>query len=907
MTTSGINQAIKREQQNISILGNNAAGTAADVHQALSAGPGGLPKVSYVRATDNVLFKASLKGEAGYGLAETRNAFFLKINEALGDPHGGRTVGSEGFEDARSINHLFTSMLARLDVSDITEPQARQNAVNGVQGFLSSVSTYQSKLDTITEEAENEISRQIAEINANLKLLYQNNTKITFRGAREDNDVISSSEDIVHTLSRFVGLSASFSDGRVSARGTLGVENMDWVNSNNYVQLSYNSSSADKIQISVIDGATGNIGQTLDVEIRDSDGKTLTGIGGSLQGILAFRDTDLVAAKKDISDTMENVAFALNKMHNEGAGFPPATLVSAAKVLATDTINGSGKFKIAAFQASGQPLASAANSGGNVLPIEVDIGNTSTVAELVAKINKEAACAAQQGAALGDNVDSIAGKYLVSQAALDLTDIDTSGRASFGMRLESGSDHDVQFRFKNVVINDQLNGTVGNFGTLIDAIPTSFETLKAGETLNTSKIKFDIPSAGNKQELHIFAEVEVIGADGTFAVEKVHYSVDSGAVNGLLGFNNPNYLQATTAGTTFPVAMISPDAARPVARAAGAQVTASVTTDNKLNLAGRIAIMPDSTVPATIADSEGISRPFALHFGLNNLMNKNTEGRYEVRSDIVSDPNLLAWSKPQRKATVTDQNTNVGANTATGSFNLIAGLPADGDTVTINGETITFKTVAGGTYDANNPRHVLVQGTEAGTITELINRINAGALPAITALVTVAANVGNARIMDITAIRAGIKANAITLASTGGNLAVSGAFMVGGTDAAATTQRTAQDFRFVLTQNENAFATSIHSAVNFTDGNSMTVRNAFEVGFLIKVSNGIKGADSDEKVAKAVSEKANEAIQNVRKQDHSANLMAVMQSSQNMRMLAAVRALMMEAQKMLVNSIAAAA
>lgn len=890
MSTASINQAIKQEQSKITQFGLNAASNAADINPKVTMGPGGIAKVDYVRAQDINTLKAALHGEAEFGFAEIKNDFFQKINEAMGDPHGGKSVGKEGYEDAGSINHLFLAMIKKLDVSDVSEPQARERAVDAVTQCLSSIENYQNKLDNITTDLENNLQYQINDINSKLKSLYQNNSKITFRGDVEDNALISSSEDIVHDLSRYVNLNISFSDGRISARGLLGIQNLEWVNATQYVQFGYNPNSPDKISVSVVSGSTGSISQTFDVFVRDSDGNTTANVGGSLQGVLEFRDKDLAAAKADIQSAIENVAYGINKMHNEGAGFPPSSMISSGTVLSTDEVIGSGKFRIASFQENGQPLAA------NVLPIGVDIGSTNNVAELVDAINKEAVCASQAGAALGNNVDSTMGNYLIRQASLDLTNIDASGRAKFGMRLESGSDHDVQFRIKNAVITDANNGA-GNAGTLLDNLPSSFHTLNAGDTSSTSKIEFDIPNAGNRRELHIYADVEVVGSDGTFALERVHFALDSGANNGLLNYNVSNYVQAT-APAGWPGAINGTDAQIEAARTNAAQVTASVSDDNKLRIDGRAIIMNDDAV---IYDANGKSKGVAHHFGLNDLMVKNANNRYQTRSDIVSDTSKLSWSKAQRMANIVDRTTRAGATSAQGNFSLVVGNAANNETLVINGETLTFKNAP--VDNVTNPDHVEIGGNSAATITNLIARINSGAFPAISGLVNVSNN-PNPAIMDITARFAGTKANAITLADTSANGVVSAGNLGGGTDAAATSQRIAQDFRFVLTHNENTFASSIHNAIEFPDGTTMNVRNAFDIGFLLKTSESVDESAKYKKVSETSADAKNKLAQDARKAGNQDNLIKVMNASQNMRFLSVIRHLLMEGKKMLVSSAA---
>lgn len=140
--------------------------------------------------------------------------------------------------------------------------------------------------------------------------------------------------------------------------------------------------------------------------------------------------------------------------------------------------------------------------------------------------------------------------------------------------------------------------------------------------------------------------------------------------------------------------------------------------------------------------------------------------------DNISLPNLALWFRGYQTT-----NIEAGSGYATGTVTFSTAVPDDGDTVTVNGQEITF-------VDADpSGMELLIAATIAEQATALANFIN----DMSTALgVTATANAG---VTTITAVAPGAGGNAITLAkvaATPANVTVSGATLAGGTDATET-------------------------------------------------------------------------------------------------------------------------
>lgn len=133
---------------------------------------------------------------------------------------------------------------------------------------------------------------------------------------------------------------------------------------------------------------------------------------------------------------------------------------------------------------------------------------------------------------------------------------------------------------------------------------------------------------------------------------------------------------------------------------------------------------------------------------------------------LDADGTLIAW----------DPNGTLTNASGTVTFN---GQPAANDTVTINGTAITF--VAG----AASAGQVSIGANVASTAAAFRDYVNA------TAALPVSAS-GAGTTVTLTAETAGTGGNALTLAKSGTNLAVSGATLAGGTTGTAADQPSAK-------------------------------------------------------------------------------------------------------------------
>lgn len=136
--------------------------------------------------------------------------------------------------------------------------------------------------------------------------------------------------------------------------------------------------------------------------------------------------------------------------------------------------------------------------------------------------------------------------------------------------------------------------------------------------------------------------------------------------------------------------------------------------------------------------------------------------------DNINDANLALWFRG-----IIQSRIEAGSATASGTITFSTAVPADGDSVTIDGNEITFV--------AADPEgmEVLIAATIGAQATALANFINS-----LSSALGVVAE-ANAAVVTVKALGPGTAGNAITLAknaATPANITVSGGTLTGGTD-----------------------------------------------------------------------------------------------------------------------------
>jgi hypothetical protein len=157
-----------------------------------------------------------------------------------------------------------------------------------------------------------------------------------------------------------------------------------------------------------------------------------------------------------------------------------------------------------------------------------------------------------------------------------------------------------------------------------------------------------------------------------------------------------------------------------------------------------------------------------------------------------------------------------------------AGVPVDGDTIVVNGQTITFQ-------DASPIIHEILIGA---TPVEVAQAFKAE-INAYPALYDVSAS-GDANIINLVAIASGTGGNSITLTESATNVTVSGATLTGGT--ASSTIAATNNFTIDAARGR---ITILEDPADITDGDELEIVYDIQVGaftLVIDEENQVEGA-----------------------------------------------------------------
>lgn len=726
--------AIKQENMASNVIARNMNSAAAALDAIDVADPGGIKQKVIIRNFDKASFNYNISTHSEAGKSNAIYSLSQKVTEVLGD-----------VKNKTSLTSKMQDMLKKLDIKNPADSSARNEAVSSVSSFLAQAKVVSDSLDKLENTTNDKISETISTLNKHLKEAYDHNIKISGMSDERDNVPKSAAEDAILKVSEMIKVNFNVSSNHsLSIAASIGNIGGNIVDSAHYLQFSYNKDAKNPLSFASYN-SSGKASADTEIITKNADGKSNVTCGGAIQGLFEFKDTILPELKSKMNGTVDEVIEGINIVHNQGVGFPPATSYTSSKNIAgTDNIiSPSGSISFAPVKADGR--------ADTMLPVKINLTQHTDVNALIREINKEGECASKAGASLGRNVDNQPGRFLIRQAALEIDQIQ-NGSGIMNLRLESGSDHNVKARIRQVAIKDP---TLGLNGGVTAILPTMWTGVAAGDVTKFGQINFSIPMDANRQTMHIAMEIEVVGEDGTSSIETVRYTLNSGEVNGLMNYNpaNPSYIQADDPAAFVAADWLGLPATLPasfIAAQTNAPVVSASISDNKLRINGQVAIVGEGTI-----EKQG----FAKYFGLNDLIVKNADGNWEVESNIVADSNRLALAAPQKQNSIR-QATLTGVNKATATLRLGVVVPGNNDTVTINNETFTFLDAP----VAGNLNHIQrVAGDQQATLENLRNRLVSGSFPNISDILTVSVPSGGD--MVITAADAGIAGNNISITS----------------------------------------------------------------------------------------------------------------------------------------------
>lgn len=723
---------------NLNRLGDPTARKVSATTNVDRVGNSGLLRtsLSLTRATDPLL-ESSLRKQVSRLEGNNTITSYLRAMQSV-------TAGGNDSQESvlvTSVNEFFAQAKLLESTGGIAMKQA---LVDKAETLAQRVSDITSKGISLQLEADNQMQESIVGVNSTVKALFDLNHKLRF--AQNPIKLHDLRDNLINDITKYMDVKITF-----GTAGSVMVQSAKsgavLVSGEYYAQFNYPGIKSElKIQNGIdlppmtmthhnIDGSQARHPV---IFMGGSDDQTLEFSGGQWGAIVQLRQSilpEMINAAKVVG---RNIAKAVNDVHNNGSGFPPkARFESSMDVYGSQTFDWK-PFTIYALSKTGDQLL---GNSGLLNPITIDMNkvksaqgsSTATLADMVKEINIALDSGpSRDRAAIGSirngNGGQIVGEYLVNNMQLKSNgpvfgpndsftfELDLQGNSHFGSKIEV------------------MRVTTGGGDVPLDQLPGSFRLEKGINTVTGMPITVD--GIGVPPNDTITVEIRVTGDNGVVQRGAITYNV-----NPAVQINDRIALDPVTANPQNDFVNPLPNHFNSVARAMVVDQN-GIEIDINANPSAR-----GKLVIQTADDSYRLSIEGGLGqiFEFNNMFEfDEITGKMSVSPRISSDVNELSIGRATKGAGINTFHT-VGDAKASATLDFGGGLIADGDTVTIGGQTFAF---AAAPANAN-------EVSTAGGIGALRDAINNH--PDIGGIVTATVN-GN--VLTIEAKNAGTGANA---------------------------------------------------------------------------------------------------------------------------------------------------
>lgn len=670
------------------------------------------------------------------------------------------------------LNGIVSSFFSDVNklLTDPNNTSLKQLAVVSCGNLCATLSSTAKTCYSAKQSAQMQLTEEIERLNSNIKNLHEVNIKI-HESFSLGNDV-SSLEDERDRLVREISSSISLETPSLGHDKTVMLRSQGRIilYKNNYAAFSYDTPSdlealEDGADLGAIKyHAMSEEPHEAAISLRTEDwynsakGSKLL-VDGKIKGFVDLHDVAIPKYIASLDALGINLTEQLNKVHNSGSPYPGRDAILGSKIVeGSDTNIWTGSAKISVVGTDGKPLITGTDRYKIASALSLDLESLSkasengaaSVRDIINEINGHfgpnvsPSCGmGQQAGAGADKKFLLADLRMVAQNSPDnqfVFDFEALNTSDFGSKIE--------------ILDAAINGNPGN--TYMGSLPDMASLEKGQKARTYQSIRFNTTGLAGAQNIDI--KVRVIGSNGQIHEGTIRYNVNLDAF--------PNYgarISGANAGgggaNNFAATNID---YTPVMEASLVDIDGNIITDDITqgyisikSLDGEYKIIMQDDTSSTSATLEGldagVSRGLSHYFGLNNLINSSSKaGKYaldmSVRSDIASDPELFSSARLTQGRN--DLTFKIGDSKASRTINGLggAGLPANGDTININGTVYTFGAA---------PGNIAVPGNINALVTSLNTK------PELKHLVTFSA-AGNDLI--ITAANSGSGGNDITIA-----------------------------------------------------------------------------------------------------------------------------------------------
>ena len=639
--------------------------------------------LSLTRATDPLL-ESSLRKQVSRLEGNNTITSYLRAMQSV-------TAGGNDSQESvlvTSVNEFFAQAKLLESTGGIAMKQA---FVDKAETLAQRVTDITSKVISLQLEADNQMQESVVGVNSTVKALFDLNHKL--RTAQNPIKLHDLRDNLINDITKSMDVKITF-----GTAGSVMVQSAKsgavLVSGEYYAQFNYPGiKSESKIQNGIdlppmtmthhnIDGSQARHPV---IFMGGSDDQTLEFSGGQWGAIVQLRQSilpEMINAAKVVG---RNIAKAVNDIHNNGSGFPPkARFESSMDVYGSQAFDWK-PFTIHTLSKTGDQLL---GNSGLLNPITIDMnkvksaqgGSTATLADMVKEINIALDSGpSRDRAAIGSirdgNGGQITGEYLVNNMQLKSNgpvfgpnnsftfELDLQGNSHFGSKIEV------------------MRVTTGGGDVPLDQLPGSFRLEKGTNTATGMPITVN----GLNNPDTITLEVRVTGDNGVVQRGVITYDMNP-ATLATLKINDRIAVDSATANPQNYFANPLPNHFTSVARAMVVDQN-GIEIDINANPSAR-----GKLVIQTADDSYRLSIEGGLGqiFEFNNMFEfDEITGKMSVSPRISSDVNELAIGRATKGAGAGTDTVTVGDAKASATL-YFAGVIADGDTVTIGGQTFTF-------------------------------------------------------------------------------------------------------------------------------------------------------------------------------------------------------------------------
>ena len=329
-------------QQQLGVVSDNIANvntpgyarkTVQQTSTSQSSAGGGVSAGRISRAVDQFLQQASLSANAQSGGAAATADIMDRAQALFGDP----TADSNYFTQLDSIMASFSAA-----AQDPSSTVSRNQAVSGVNDFLSQSTAISAQLSALSTETDSRVGDSVTQVNDLLSQIGQLNRVIVRDGAGggDTTGAQNSQSQLIDQLSSLMDITVTpRTDGAVDVRGGGGAP---LVSQAGPATLTFATSGANAGVLM----ASSPGGSARPLQMND----------GTLKALVDLRNTEIPAVAAQLGEYVTRAVDEINRAHNASSAVPPPTTLTGRNTgldLPTAISGFTGKTNIDIVNASG--------------------------------------------------------------------------------------------------------------------------------------------------------------------------------------------------------------------------------------------------------------------------------------------------------------------------------------------------------------------------------------------------------------------------------------------------------------------------------------------------------------------------------------------------------------------------